>query len=173
MAVLALAGALVLVLLGGVPSAHAEGDTSHEEQNADDAVWEYQESMNIGESNNAHTRSVGRSCNLKVNDPHNSGHQGTRINQTSFIRCTADVHYLKVKTTLQRWKCIWFLCWWGNDADSGEDPGYDTDFVRAHSNKECSPGKYRGLAVQTIVFNPGDLPVTAVGFGREINIQCN
>jgi hypothetical protein len=157
----------LMVVLSGAPPAHAN-DGERDTLTEADAQRTYHTSTQT-----LSNQATGTVCSLRVSNPHNSGHATSpRINQTSFIRCTDDVYYLRVTTELQRWKCIWFVCWWGKDARAGEDYDYNDDFVRAHSNRTCKEGNYRGMAIQVVQFQSNSWPEVRIGYSYERELTC-
>ncbi|MDE2838278.1 MAG: hypothetical protein OXL97_12370 [Chloroflexota bacterium] len=166
---LALLALAVLVTMGSPPSTHADG--------GENGRWEAisdRDAHIIYEGNTRMLYTRDAACRLRANNPHYSHHSTSpRINQTSTIRCSESVYFLRVATELQRYKCFLFYCWWGRDARVGKsDPKYNGTFVRAHSNRTCKDGKYRGQATQVMRLTPTSNTVIVRGYSREVTIRC-
>ena len=173
-------GIAMLAALGSTPAvfAHGEEPSASGEGSASsyipggDSAESYTDSTTIS----LQSASGGAiACELKANHPHfPSKHAPTRINQSSFVRCSDPVYIIKVTTILQRQVCVWKACFFINDtnADPGIDKKNGKSFLKVHSNKECSPGLYRGKARQYVLAYKGGRPDIRTGYSFSARISC-
>ena len=152
----------MLAIMGGSTAIASNG-----EDHSDEAmVGEYTYSTTL-QSNS------GTVCRLRTNNPHYpSDHAPNRINQSSFVRCSANVYIIKVTTVLQKRVCVWRVCYWRNDARGGVDKKFNRRFLEVHSNKVCSPGTYRGKARQYVLEHPSARPWIVTGYSYPVTINC-
>jgi len=103
-------------------------------------------------------------CDLRIDNPHNSGHVLGTVNVEAVITCSSQVSSLSVTAYL--YPPVPYAPVRGATARG-------TITAKSNAAKSCTNGTYQGYARATVVIPPGYTgPTSASGFGNAIKIIC-
>ncbi len=128
-------------------------------------------------SGNASTKAVVPNtvitCNLNVQNPHNSTHVGGTINVVATIGCNVPAASLSIAVTL--WKSVCDPgCQQVPYGATGTNSNAGSASIQANSAAACTSGDYFGVASGEIVSPPGYTPPSGSvsGQGATVSITC-
>lgn len=113
-------------------------------------------------------------CNLKVDNPHNSGHVAGKINVEATLSCKGlNPAYSSVTVQLYKIVCT-PNCNAVAYGAAGSASGTYKQSITANSAGSCTPGQYYGAAYGYIQAPPGVNPPTGhlEAAGRTVSITC-
>ena len=112
-------------------------------------------------------------CLAPTHNPHLSEHaQRKKINVEAEIECNVVMAEIRVSVTLQKQKCIAFICWFVDYGPRAVKARYLSSWVNAFSAALCEDGTYRGFSYHYMRFPNGHLR-TGYGYSRTVNITCD
>ncbi len=124
-----------------------------------------------GDSAGDTANAVNWRCLAPTHNPHKSHHVTPNINVEAEIECNVVMAQLRVSVTLQKQKCIAFICWFTDYGPRAVEVRYLSSWVNVFSPAPCEDGTYRGFSYHYMLFPNGHLR-TGYGYSRTVNITC-
>jgi len=106
------------------------------------------------------------SCNLNVQNPHNSSHVNGFVNVVVTVTCTSPVDAISLRAAL------YFEG--GLVKDSGSSTSTGVAFKQSNAARSCISGSYTGWGSTIVQFPPGYTPASgsSTAFGNTVSILC-